>query len=178
MNRRDSESETQSKVNRLGAPQQAAGAQSDFDGDDPFERRPIRRKKRRRILGPWARLTLLAAGCIVIVMALVALVGKIARPHQEVTALQAQLDTSRAQLAHQNAENADYSRRIAYVNTPEGVATEARQYGYVKPHEVPVVVADSKPIWSPPAPLVQTPSPAPTFGQRVERFLDGIWRRR
>jgi hypothetical protein len=146
--------------------------------DDPFAPRPRNRRPRRRILGPWARLTLVGLGLLVVGMALGALVGKIARPHQEVTALQSQLDSVNGQLAQKNAENADYRRRIAYVNTPEGVATEARQYGYVKPHEVPVVVADSVPVWSAPAPLPQAAPPAPSFSERIVGLWDRIIGRR
>ncbi len=111
------------------------------------ERAPVRtrraRRTHRRILGPWARLGLLGLACIVLLAAAFAVVAKVIRPYQQGRELHEQVAVLRMQLAAKQADNLDYERKLAYLKTPEGVATEARKLGYVRPGEIPVVVTNS-----------------------------------
>jgi cell division protein FtsB len=111
------------------------------------ERAPVRtrraRRSHRRILGPWARLGLLGLACCVLLAAAFAIVAKVIRPYQQGRELREQVDVLRTQLAAKQAENVEYESKLAYLKTPEGVATEARKLGYVRPGEIPVVVTNS-----------------------------------
>ena len=107
----------------------------------PRRRRLTPRLKRpRRILGMWARASLSVAIIAVSVFFAVCLVAKAVKPYREASRQKAQL----AQTLHQSdllaAQNSQLERRVAYLRTPDGVASEARRMGYLRPGEYPIVV--------------------------------------
>ncbi|MDQ2799355.1 MAG: septum formation initiator family protein [Armatimonadota bacterium] len=126
----------------------------------------------------WARLGLLLLGIGVLVFASIALIAKVARPYREVGAQGGQLSTVRRQIAELDAQNAVLHRRIVYLKTADGVASEARKMGYLRPGEVPLVIiggAPSLPTSS--APAVPEAAPVASRGsnaaQRFWRHLTG-----
>jgi cell division protein FtsB len=126
-------------------------------------------KRPRRILGLWARLGLLLAVIVALVFFAAALVAKAARPYREAGVQTRQLAELRRQGDQVAAENAALERHIAYLETPEGEASEARSYGYLRPGERPLVV---KGLTAPPAGDAPPPAaaPAPSQGGAVRRF--------
>ncbi|MDQ2800015.1 MAG: septum formation initiator family protein [Armatimonadota bacterium] len=114
--------------------------------DDNQESRTSRRRARsgwkrpRRILGLWARLSLLLAVIVVSIFFAISLVAKAIRPYREASVQSSQLKDTRRQNAQITLENADLQRRIQYLKTPDGIASEARTYGYLRPGERPIMV--------------------------------------
>lgn len=128
----------------------------------------------------WARLGLLLLGIGVLVFASIALIAKAARPYREVGAQGGQLSVTRRQIAALDAQNAVLHRRIAYLKTADGVASEARKMGYLRPGEVPLVIlggTPNLPTSSAPAVPEAAPAPAQSRGsnaaQRFWRHLTG-----
>lgn len=141
--------------------------------------RPDRRKKSgrrpRRILGMWARVTLLVAAVGVLGFIMFGLITKALRPYLEARVQKGQMSTTQGQIARLDRENADLRRRIAYLKTPDGMTTEARKMGYVKPGEIPIIVEGQTPapgISPAPPPPAAAPPPA-REGSRARR----LWRR-
>ncbi len=126
------------------------------------QRRRRQTRKPRRILGLWGRLTLLGLAVIVLVMAAVGLVAKVVRPYREAAASSRQLARTRSQVAMLDAQNTELRRRVALLNTPGGIVTEARMMGYLKPGEIPFVVESVGPQ-DKPAGVTQIISPAPSL---------------
>ena len=103
-------------------------------------RRTARPKRPRRILGLWARAALSAAVIAVSIFFMVCLVLKAVKPYQEASRQRVQLAETLHQSQAVAAQNAVLERRIAYLRTPDGVASEARRMGYLRPGEYPIVV--------------------------------------
>jgi len=103
-------------------------------------RRRSRWSRPRRILGMWARLGMLAVVIAVLVLLAFTMVAKAIRPYREASVQNTQLSETRRQSSALEAENALLARRIAYLKTPGGVASEARSMGYLRPGEIPIVV--------------------------------------
>ena len=97
-------------------------------------------KRPRRILGLWARLSLLLAVIVVSVFFAISLVAKAIRPYREASVQSSQLKDTLRQNTQITLENADLQRRIQYLKTPNGIASEARTYGYLRPGERPIMV--------------------------------------
>ena len=113
---------------------------TDRNAERRTRRRTSRTKRPRRILGLWARAAL-SVGMIAVSLFLVAsLVAKAVKPYQEVGRQRVQLAETRRQSDQLDAENVLLERRIAYLKTPDGVASEARRMGYLRPGEYPIVV--------------------------------------
>ncbi|MGI4791703.1 MAG: FtsB family cell division protein [Janthinobacterium lividum] len=112
--------------------------------DDLDARRARRRtahfKRPRRILGMWARLALSVGIIAVSVFMAACLVAKAVKPYQEASHQKVQLAETQQQSELLAAQNIQLERRIAYLKTPGGVASEARRIGYLRPGEYPIVV--------------------------------------
>ena len=128
-------------------------------------------KRPRRILGLWARLALLLGVIVVSVFFAISLVAKAVRPYREAGLQSDQLLTTRRESAALVAQNADLTRHIRYLQTTDGIASEARSYGYLRPGERPIMVkgltAPSESSVLPPAAL---PPPARGSGGAAGRF--------
>ena len=127
-----------------------------LDSEELERRRRSRRgktgwKRPRRILGLWARLALLTGVIVVSIFFAISLVAKALRPYHEVGIQSDQLAATRLQSAALVAQNADLTRRIRYLQTTDGIASEARSYGYLRPGERPIMV---KGLTMPTAPAV------------------------
>ncbi len=103
-------------------------------------RRTARPKRPRRILGIWARVALLVAVIAVSVFVAVGIILKAVKPYQEASRQRVQLAQTQRQSERVAAQNTQLERRIAYLKTPDGVASEARRLGYLRPGEYPIVV--------------------------------------
>lgn len=103
-------------------------------------RRTVHPKRPRRILGIWARVALLVAVIAVSVFVAVGIILKAIKPYQEASRQRTQLAQTQRQSDRVAAENTQLERRIAYLKTPDGVASEARRMGYLRPGEYPIVV--------------------------------------
>lgn len=126
-------------------------------------------KRPRRILSLWSRLALLVAVIVVSVFIAVGIVTKAIRPYHEARVQTGQLARSRQASAALLAENADLARHIAYLKTPQGVASEARRMGYLRPGELPIVVTGlDERATAPPAPVPALA--APETGGAARRF--------
>ena len=115
------------------------------EADERERRRRSRRgrsgwKRPRRILGLWARLSLLLGVILVSVFIGIGLVAKAARPYREAGVQSSQLSATRRESDQLSAQNAALVRQIQYLKTSEGIASEARSYGYLRPGEQPIVV--------------------------------------
>ena len=140
--------------------------------DELAQRRAARRRTRARrphpIPGLWARIALLLGLIAVAAFFAVCLVTKAVKPYREATRQTAQLAETRRRTALLAARNACLERRVAYLRTSDGVASEARRMGLLRPGEYPIVVeglqgrpdlgesraeADPAPAASPPGPL-------------------------
>jgi len=119
-----------------------------MDEDELAARRQARRKKPgwkrpRRILSLWARLGMAGAVIVVSVFLAVSLIAKVAKPYREAGLQKSQLSATRQQCDALASGNAALARRIAYLKTPQGIASEARKMGYLRPGEIPMVVEGS-----------------------------------
>lgn len=141
------------------------------DAAPPRKRRS--RRTPRRILGMWARLGLLALSCAILIGAAVAIVAKVIRPYQQGREMRAQVASLNMQIASKQMENAEYERKLAYLKTPEGVATEARKLGYVRPGEIPVVVTNSSPAGDLSV-VGQQAAPPPSTADRARTLFNSI----
>jgi len=103
-------------------------------------RRTARPKRPRPILGMWARVALLVAVIAVSVFVAVGIILKAIKPYQEASRQRVQLAQTQRQSDAIAAQNTQLERRIAYLKTPDGVASEARRMGYLRPGEYPIVV--------------------------------------
>lgn len=129
-------------------------------------------RRPRRILGLWARLTLLAIFIGVLGLAIFGLVTKAIRPYREAGAQKGQMSITRRQIADIDRQNDALRRRIAYLQTDAGKTTEARKMGYVKPGEIPIVIEGQTPSGTAPdvalsAPPLNSPVP-PTRHSRIK----------
>lgn len=154
----------------------------DFAGRAPRRAKPGRKshwKKPPRILGVWARVALLLCFLGVLVFLAVALVAKAVRPYREAQGQSVQLARTQAESSALAAQNALLTRHIAYLKTSDGVASEARKMGYLRPGEIPIVVEglttpdarlapDAAPNASP-ASVTPSSAPAPS-GSAARRF--------
>ncbi len=134
-----------------------------LESDDLERRRRSRRgktgwKRPRRILGLWARLALLLGVIVVSVFFAIGLVAKAVRPYREAGVQSGQLAATRRESAALVAQNADLTRRIHYLQTSDGIASEARSYGYLRPGERPIMV---KGLEAPAPAAVPAPSAPP-----------------
>lgn len=131
----------------------------DFAGRAPRRAKPSRKsqwKKPPRILGVWARVALLFCFLGVLVFLAVALVAKAVRPYREARAQSVQLARTQAESSALAAQNALLQRHITYLKTSDGVASEARKMGYLRPGEIPIVVEG---LTTPDARLAPDPAP-------------------
>ena len=126
-------------------------------------------KRPRRILGLWARLALLLGVIVVSVFFAISLVAKALRPYREAGVQSAQLAATRRESSALVAQNADLARRIRYLQTPDGIASEARSYGYLRPGERPLMVKGLEPPVAPAPPSAAAP-PAPQSRSAAGRF--------
>lgn len=148
------------------------------DSRSASSEKPARRPKRRpprRIPGLWPRLALLAVLLVVLMVAAVGLVAKIARPYREADRQSGQLEATRRRTQALNSENERLRRRIASLQTRDGVASEARKLGFLRPGEIAIVVArDDEAALSASISPAAPPAPAPpTLADRAR----GSWRR-
>lgn len=144
---RDTDSDTSKDTNR------------DFAGRAPRRAKPSRKsqwKKPPRILGVWARVALLVCFLGVLAFLAVALVAKAVRPYREARAQSVQLARTQRESSALAAQNALLTRHIAYLKTSNGVASEARKMGYLRPGEIPIVVEG---LTTPDARLAPEPVP-------------------
>lgn len=111
---------------------------------DRRARRRIRSKRPRRILGLWARATLSVGIIAVSAFLAVCLVAKAAKPYQEASQQRIQLAETHRQSETLAEQNVQLERRIAYLRTSGGIASEARRMGYLRPGEYPIVVEGLK----------------------------------
>jgi len=134
-------------------------------------------KRPRRILGLWARLGLLLGVIVVLVFFTIGLVAKAARPYREAGIQSDQLAATRRESAALVAQNTDLARHIRYLQTTEGIASEARSYGYLRPGERPIMVkglaAPAPPAPAPAAPVSPAASGRPGAAGRFWRHLTG-----
>lgn len=131
----------------------------DFAGRAPRRAKPSRKsqwKKPPRILGVWARVALLVCFLGVLAFLAVALVAKAVRPYREARAQNVQLAQTQAESSALAAQNALLTRHITYLKTSNGVASEARKMGYLRPGEIPIVVEG---LTTPDARLAPEPAP-------------------
>jgi len=115
--------------------------------DELADRRTARRrrtKRPRRILGLWARAALSVGMIAVCSFLAVSLVAKAVKPYREASRQRVQLAQTRRQSQTLNVQNVLLERRIAYLRTPDGVASEARRMGFLRPGEYPLVVEGLK----------------------------------
>ncbi len=112
--------------------------------DELADRRRKRAKRPRRILGLWARATLSVGLIAVTVFLAVCLVTKAVKPYREASGQRVQLAETRRQSEELAVQNVQLERRIAYLRTSDGVASEARRLGYLRPGEYPIVVEGLK----------------------------------
>ena len=112
--------------------------------DELADRRRKRAKRPRRILGLWARAALSVGLIAVTVFLAVCLVAKAVKPYREASGQRVQLAETRRQSEMLAVQNIQLERRIAYLRTPDGVASEARRMGYLRPGEYPIVVEGLK----------------------------------
>ena len=105
---------------------------------------PTRRRKRsyaRRVLLPLlAKLTVVAVALVLGT----ALVGKVLRPIRLVNNEQRQKDRIVAEYKALRAQNEGLRRQLRFLQTPDGVAREARKHGFVKPGEISLVITNSE----------------------------------
>ena len=105
---------------------------------------------------------------------------KAVRPYREARGQSAQLARTQAENSAVAAQNALITRHIAYLKTNDGVASEARKMGYLRPGEIPIVVEGLTTPGSQPMPAAApasalfpsahaTPARA-TQGSAAERF--------
>ena len=106
------------------------------------------RRTPRRIFSLWARLGFVVLALFFGVTLAVLLVAKIVKPFQEARVEQASLGSARSKIEILRKENSNYERHIAILNTPDGVASEARRLGYLKPGEIPIVVQGFDSQWT------------------------------
>ncbi len=137
-------------------------------------RRPKRRPP-RRILGLWPRLALLVVVLVVLTVAAVGLVAKIARPYREADRQAGQLEATRRSTEALDRENDRLRRRIASLQTPDGVASEARKIGFLRPGEIPLVIPGAGDTDSP-ASISPAVPPVPVKPSLADRAR-GFWRR-
>ena len=151
---------------------------SEFQEDLEKRRRSRRRKsgwkRPRLILGLWARLALLLAVIVVSIFFAVSLVAKALRPYREAGVQSRQLTATRQESDAIAAENAELVRRIQYLKTPDGIASEARSYGYLRPGERPIMVKDMPTAAaSQDAPVSESARPSRNIARRFWNHLTG-----
>lgn len=143
--------------------------------DEFADRRRKRTKRPRRILGLWARAALSVGLIAVTVFLAVCLVAKAVKPYREASGQRVQLAETRRQSGLLAAQNVQLERRIAYLRTADGVASEARRMGYLRPGEYPIVVEGMKgrsglgeiPSETSAAPSAPQPSPLRRFWRHL-----------
>ncbi len=109
-------------------------------------------------------MTLLLLFICVLGLAIFGLVTKAIRPYREAGAQKSQMTVTRRQIAEIDRQNVALHQHIAYLQTDDGMATEARKMGFVKPGEIPIVVeSQAAPLTTPASMPRTTPlnSPAP-----------------
>lgn len=111
-------------------------------------RRQARRKKvgwkrPRRIFSLWARVGMAVAVIVVSIFLAINLIAKAARPYREAGIQKSQLSATVQRSDALATENAALARRIMYLKSPQGIASEARKMGYLRPGEIPMVVEGS-----------------------------------
>lgn len=151
-------------------------SRSDRSHEEIPERAARRRRSGRRpprILGLWARLTLLGLAVVVMALAAVGLVAKAIRPYREASLQTRQLADTRRQIDDLTAQDMDLQRRIAYLKTPSGIVAESRKMGYLKPGEIPFVVEGLMPD----AETLPSPQPAPATPSAPHSRFRRLWRR-
>lgn len=75
----------------------------------------------------------------------IALVGKVLRPIRLVSNEQRQKNRIVAEYKSLRAQNEILRRQLRYLQTPDGIAQEARKHGFVKPGEISLVITDKDP---------------------------------
>ncbi len=138
-------------------------------------RRRQRAKRPRRILSLWARAALSVGLIAVTVFLAVCLVAKAVKPYREARGQRVQLAETRRQSEMLAAQNVQLERRVAYLRTADGVASEARRMGYLRPGEYPIVVEGLKgrsdlgeiPFETSAAPSAPPPSPLRRFWRHL-----------
>ena len=139
-------------------------------------RRRMRAKRPRPILGLWARAALSVGLIAVTVFLAVCLVAKAVKPYREARQQRVQLAETRRQSDLLATQNVQLERRIAYLRTSGGIASEARRMGYLRPGEYPIVVegmrgrsdlGESQFETSAFAPSAPQPSPMRRFWQHL-----------
>jgi len=140
------------------------GNEDDYRGE---RSRPIRRRRRKRVLGLFPRLALVAFALAFTIIVCSALGSKIVQPY-EMSRDQAQrMAALKAQLAQTNSQNAELEHQAAYLRRPDGIAEEARAKGYLKQGEISLVIEN------PPA-VTAAPPPSNGFADRLRRAWDHV----
>lgn len=105
-------------------------------------RAPVTGRRRRR--GFRVRKSLIAKLLVVAVAFAIgcALVGRVWRATSLAGREQRQRDQIVAEYKSLHKQNDDLHRRLRYLQTPDGIAREARKHGFVKPGEISLVITD------------------------------------
>ena len=141
-------------------------------------RRTARWKRPRLILGMWARLTLSVAIIAVSIFLAACLVAKAIKPYQEAGRQKVQLAQTLQQSDALAMQNVQLERRVMYLKTAGGIASEARRMGYLRPGEYPIVVEGLKEQGDPGESQAETvpfalPAPQSSPLRRFWRHLSG-----
>lgn len=141
----------------------------------PSRARSTRKKRPRRVLGIWMRVSLLVVFIGMLAFMAFRLVVKVIHPYREEGAQTAQLRGNRAEASDLDIQNIALRQKITYLKTPYGMAREARKMGYVRPGEIPFVVEGLMPSTLPAAPAstVKTAAPASNSAVRLWHRLTG-----
>jgi cell division protein FtsB len=81
---------------------------------------------------------------VALLIGMVGLVLKAAKPYRMVGQENARLMQTRLRNADYGAKNAALENQIAYLKTPQGIAEEAHQLDYMKPGEKPLMILGLK----------------------------------
>ena len=104
---------------------------------------------------------------------MIGLTLKAVRPYREAGVEARRLADTRRQVADLDRRNAVLLRQVAYLNTSDGLATEAHKMGYLRPGEIPLVIEGVAAPAGDDAP--PTPAPAIAAPPRAASPLRRFW---
>jgi cell division protein FtsB len=138
------------------------------DGYRSERSRPDRRKRRKkRVLGLFPRIMMVAFTLAFTIIVCAALGSKIVQPYQMSRDQAQRMAVLNTQLADTNAQNATLERQTAYLQRSDGIEAEARDKGYLKPGEISLVIEN------PPA-VTAAPAPSNGFADRLRHAWDHV----